>query len=293
MNPPSTPSSSAVLGLAAMPGVAGTSNMSGTAPITQVVPKPKIGDLTLFLSINGTLMYTPWTGGTPSTNWDSTANALPETPFCYCLLNTTDQLKIHTTITKGLSKKFGFANGTYSLSAFESGIWKHLRNMGMDLVFYFLDGNTGTMQNIVNWHLIFLLADIRKIVCEKKVIGAPYKYNTYDLRNLTSSQTFLLSLLTDNLLHAVEQKITDKTSRPEIWMYIVDKTQSDSACCHQRIRDLIHGLCLTNFPSENVRLFNQKCLLMFCELDNANALDNNLLLCLLEAYTKSATKRSG
>ena len=229
-NPPSTPSSSAVLGLAATPGVAGTSNTSGTVPITQVVPKPKIGDLTSFLSINGTYTYTPWTGGIPSTNWDLTASALPETPFCYRSLNTTDQLKIHTAITKGLSKKFGFANGTYSLLAFESGVWKHLRDTGMDSVFYFLDGNTGTMQNIVNRHSIFLLANIREFVRDKKVIGAPYKYDTYNLRNLTCSQTFLLSLLTDNLLHAVEQKITNKTSGPEIWMYIVDKTQSIGFC---------------------------------------------------------------
>ena len=73
-------------------------------------------------------------------------------------------------------------------------------------------------------------------------------------------------------------------------MYIVDKTQSDSARRHQRIRDLICGLHLTDFPGENVRFFNQKCLSMFCELDNADALDNNLLLHLLEAYTKSATE---
>ena len=235
-------------------------------------------------------MYTLWTGGIPSTNWDSTASALPETPFCYCLLNTTDQLKIHTTITKGLSKKFVFANSTYSLLAFKLGVWKHLCNMGMDLVFYFLDGNTGTMENIVNWHSIFLLANIRKIVCDKKVIGSPYKYNMYNLHNLTCSQTFLLLSLTDNLLHAIEQKITNKTSGPEIWMYIVDKTQSDSAQCHQQIWDLICGLHLTDFPGENVRLFNQKCLSMFCELDNANAMDDNLLLHLLEAYTKSATE---
>ena len=118
----------------------------------------------------------------------------PETPFCYRLLNTTDQLKIHTTITEGLSKKFGFANGTYSLLAFELGVWKHLRDVGMDSVFYFLDGNTGTMQNIVNWHSMFLLADIRKCcLWQKKSLGAPYKYNMYDLRSLTCSQTFLLS----------------------------------------------------------------------------------------------------
>ena len=34
----------------------------------------------------------------------------------------------------------------------------------------------------------------------------------------------------------------------------------------------------------------RRCLSMFCELDNANALDDNLLLHLLEAYTKSATE---
>ena len=73
-------------------------------------------------------------------------------------------------------------------------------------------------------------------------------------------------------------------------MYIVDETQSDSARRHQRIRDLIRGLRLTDFPGENVRLFNQKCLSMFRELDNANALDDDLLLRLLEAYTKSATE---
>ena len=60
--------------------------------------------------------------------------------------------------------------------------------------------------------------------------------------------------------------------------------------CHQCISNLIRGLHLTDFPGENVRLFNQKCLSMFCELDNANALYNNLLLRLLEAYTKSATE---
>ena len=109
-------------------------------------------------------------------------------------------------------------------------MWKHLCDMGMDLVFYFLNGNTGTMRNIIDRHSMFLLANIRKFVCDKKIIGAPYKYDTYDLHNLTCSQTFLLLSLTDNLLHAVEQKITNETSGPEIWMYIVDKTQSDSAC---------------------------------------------------------------
>ena len=168
-NPPSTPSSSAVLGLAATPGVVGTSNTSSTVPITQVVPKPKIGDLTSFFKASLVLIRIP---RGPVVYLVRTGIRVPAScrklRFVYCSLNTTDQLKIHTTITKGLSKKFGFANGTYSLLAFESGVWKHLRDMGMDSVFYFLDGNTGTMQNIVNRHSIFLLANIREFVRAKK-----------------------------------------------------------------------------------------------------------------------------
>ena len=197
-------------------------------------------------------------------------------------------------VTKGLDRKFGFGDVTYSLSSFESAVWKHLKECGLDLVFYFwtTDTSTGTvcMEEIITKHLRFLLCNIRTAVTNKKVTGTPVLYNLYDLRNLLSARTFLLHLLSPNLQHNVEQKITDNTSGPEIWMAIVEETQSDLTRRHQRICDQICTLCLTDFPAENVRFFNQHCLGMFKELDNADALDNDLLLCLLEVYTKSATE---
>ena len=73
-------------------------------------------------------------------------------------------------------------------------------------------------------------------------------------------------------------------------MMIIEETQSDSTCRHQHIKDQLRNLHLTDFPSENVCLFNQYCITLFCKLENADALDDDHLLHFLEAFTKCSTE---
>ena len=243
---------------------------------------------------NGTISQVPWTGGKPSDMWDSTLSTEPKTPYCYRPTGTTDQLRIHTVITKGLDRKFGFGDSTYSLNAFSSAVWTHLKECGLDSIFYFpllgTTSSTGTMVDIISKHSRFLFSDIRDTITLKKVTGTQNSYDSYNLRNLASARTFLFQSLTSELQTVLEQKTTDDTTGPELWMLIIEETQSDSTRRHQCVKDQLRNLRLTAFPAENVRLFNQKCVTLFRELENADALDDDLLLCLLEAYTKCATE---
>ena len=235
-------------------------------------------------------------GGKPSTNWDLSFNTEPETPYCYQPTGTTNQLKIHTVVTKGFDRKFGFCDSTstYSLNAFASAVWTHLRACGMDLVFYFLlvddESSTGKMVDIIFKHSRFFLSSIQDTVTSKKVSGTHILYDKYVLRNLASARTFLFQSLTNELQNILEQKMTNKTTGPELWMMIIDEIQSNSVCRYQLLCEKLRTLCFPDFLAENICLFNQKCLTFFKESENADVMDDNLLLHLLDAYTKSTTE---
>ena len=73
-------------------------------------------------------------------------------------------------------------------------------------------------------------------------------------------------------------------------MFIVEEVQSDSTRRHQRIKKEIRSLTLAKFASENITLFNGAMLERFRELDNADVLEDDLLLTLYEAYMSASTE---
>jgi len=146
------------------------------------------------------------------------------------------------------------------------------------------------MLEIVSMHSRFLLSQIGDTVKEKKDPTVTQAYDPYDLKNLGASAQFLLDSLSDDLRHAIERKVEESCSGPEIWMAIVDEVQSDTTRRHQRIKEDLRKLRLSSYGNENVKLFMQDAIEMFRELDNANVLEDDLLLTLLEAFTKASTE---
>ena len=158
------------------------------------------GVITTTVGSAGTaILVIPWTDGKPSVKWDATANSEAAWHYCYCPLSTLDQLKIHRVTVKGLDRKFGANDPTYHLSALKSSVWKHLKNTGMDSVFYFFDKEASKMQEIISMHSRFMLSEVSDIIQEKKDPAFTVPYNGFDFKNLGASPKFLLDCLSDKL----------------------------------------------------------------------------------------------
>jgi len=257
-----------------------------TAPV-----KPTIGDLiAVGIDAAGKDIQVAWTGGKPTVAWDATSHTEPESPFCYRPSATSDQLKIHTAMTKGLTLKFGAEDPSYPLPAFEAAVWKHLTDTGMDSVFYILDSVSGEMLDVISKHSRFYPSMVTDFVTAKRTSKGKGFYDLYDHKNLVSSRKFLLDSLTPDLRHTVERKIEESSSGPEVWMHLVEEIQSDSTRRFQRIKTEIRGLSLSSFPAENIKLFNMAAFDRFHELDNADELEDDLLLTLMDVYITASTE---
>ena len=207
-----------------------TSVVQAAIPAAPAAIAPKIGGL-LATGVGPTqaLVLVPWVGGVPMPAWDATRNTEPESPFCMHPVGTGEQLRIHAVSVKGLKEKFGAGDATYPLASFETAVWEHLVDKGLDSVFYILEPHTNDMVEIVTRHSRFPMSYIRTYIKTMQDPSSPCTYDTYDNKNLVSARKFILASLTDELHHAVERQIDETTTRPEVWMLVIEQVQSDTS----------------------------------------------------------------
>jgi len=155
-------------------------------------PTPKIGGL---VKVSDTLSI-PWTGGVPSAAWDASGNLKASFFSCYRPApGSTDYSKTMIAVTKPIDKKFEVGDSTYPLAAFESAVWTHLRNTGMDSIFHVFDVDAVEMVEIVHRHSRFLLSHVRDFVAGKSDMSQKDSYDSYDVENLSLSRAFFLKVL--------------------------------------------------------------------------------------------------
>ena len=257
-----------------------------------MVPPQVGGVLVTIVGSAGATVQTPWVGGAPSATWNASANSEPESPFCMRPVGTCNQLKIHAATVKELDTKFGPHDLSYSLLSLETAVWEQVSDKGLDTIFYVLDPQSGVMEELITRHSRFPISYVCNYVNKLKDPINAVHYDVFNVKNLVSARMFLLSSLSDELRQVIERKINNSTSAPEVWMYeyIVKEVQSDSTRRHQCIKKEIRSLTLAKFPLENITLFNSVMLEKFRELDNADVLEDDLLLTLYEAYMNASTE---
>jgi len=261
-----------------------------TSPIAVV--SPKIGGLLLVtVGSSGLTLNLPWTGGQPTVAWDATLNPKPTFVSCYRPApGAVDHTKTFIAVTKSLDKKFESGDASYPLSAFESAVWKHLRDCGLDSVFYVLDKDALEMVEIIHKHSRFLMSHVKDFISDKLDTHMADCYDPYDIDNLQFSHAFLIESLGPDLKRSVELKSNDLTPGPILWMMIVEEAQSDSSRRQLRIKTELRSLQLKTYAGENVKSFNKHALGLFRELDYGDVLEDDLLLCLLQSYCKATTE---
>ena len=205
-------------------------------PLPPTPPKPTVG---------GMIKETPRTGG-PRVK--EKRHKQPRTPMCFRPEDYDKSLKIYTKCITGLEAKFkGQGDTEYSLQAFSEDVWKHLVDTGMDSVFYFVDPVDKLEKSIIQHHARFTLKDIKDAVVK-------FSGDQYDRQNLEWSERFLTGSIATSLQKSISKYSTIDMTGPELWMLIVQETQSNSVRALMSLANELLTMQLSKYPGENVKL---------------------------------------
>ena len=158
------------------------------APVTV---SPKIG---------GVYKNYQWTGGKPSAEWNGTEIRSPESPFCFRFDDPSKQLKNYSALTTCTTQKFK-RNDAYTLPSFLRDVIWHMKHVGMDSIFYFINpANDKERLSILTYHSRFSGPQITSQIQDSREYEI---YDQFDEANLKMSYVWFLNALDETLLSAI------------------------------------------------------------------------------------------
>ena len=233
-------------------------------PEKMSVVKPKIG------GVKGT---TPWTGGTPNSDWTQSERNRPKTPFCF-RPSVEKDAKTYDKRTGGLAEKFSRDCKKYSVQAFASDVDRHMQEHGMDSVFYTKDDG-GKMVNILQHYSKFTNSQVQENKIKELYDGS---YDDYDKDNADWSATFLLNSINTEMRKEILPLCRPNITGPELWMRLVSDIYADTIQRMELLKDEVRNIQLKNFKGENVKEYATKVMEICTELENAMALPANICI---------------
>jgi len=253
--------------------------MSESSDDATVIVPPKVG---------GVYKNYQWTGGKPTVAWDRTENMAPESPFCFRFDDPAKQLKNYTALTTCTTQKFKRNDALYTLPSFlRDAIW-HMKHVGMDSVFYFVNPADATERlSILSYHSRFTGPEVTSQIVANR---AATVYDKYDDANLKMSYVWLCNALDETLLATIRPQFSERMTGPELFMIMVSEVQSDSIRSLRKKERIFEQLSLTQFPAENVKSMNNHILDTCDELERAGSLPDDAILTITEKYCAATSE---
>ncbi|MGH3053547.1 MAG: hypothetical protein ACRDL7_01040, partial [Gaiellaceae bacterium] len=239
----------------------GTANqVAGTQGFA--TPMPEIGGI----SANGT----PWTGGRRV----KLKNRKPFTVYCHRSDDESRSMKQFTYATKGMEDKYtGDVKDFNTLSIFGKLVMKHLRNSGMDSVFYFVDPVDNEEKCIIE-HFSRFTPDYVLKETEKMT-------DEYDIQNLQWSADFLIVSISKQQKANIAKFPHADNNGPLTWMYLVSENTMANERALQTLLFKLQKLSVRDYPGENVQMCTREISEICQKLDAGNMLPTNIngILC--------------
>jgi hypothetical protein len=207
--------------------------------------------------LNGSILYTAWTGGEPNKEWTSATTPgatvhAPATPLAYRPTNVDKQSKLfNLLIAPSKPGEFKPYDPDYPLTIFERDTAKHFENHGMDSIMYVLSPmDDTTMISVITEHSLLTKSYVKTQVERNRV-----KYDAYDRYNELCAKNYLEASTHSTLTKKLDPFNVKTTSPAELYMMIVQKAQSSSLERAAMLIDKAKTLQLNHFPAENVSLY--------------------------------------
>eukprot|EP00550_Attheya_septentrionalis_P010110 CAMPEP_0198300780 /NCGR_PEP_ID=MMETSP1449-20131203/49466_1 /TAXON_ID=420275 /ORGANISM="Attheya septentrionalis, Strain CCMP2084" /LENGTH=427 /DNA_ID=CAMNT_0044002693 /DNA_START=230 /DNA_END=1510 /DNA_ORIENTATION=+ len=270
---PSTP----VVGTpAAVPAAQTPSTTQPAALVVVIKPtKPIMGDLAELKQD----LFVPWTGGKPaSSDWkglDSSARTEFESPNQLRSTYANDSAKSYNHRRRGDETKFKKGD---SLSDFQTKVWNHLEDSGMDSIAYLQDPEDSTvMTDVVK---SFSRYTILTGIAASKLLSP--KFDKYDRLNDAASKTYLLDSLDTSILEDMMHTIEPDDTFAIVWLRVIEVVQSMSIERFNEIKERIKKRHPKQYPGEDVAALTKDLMQDAKELTIAGQYDHNLTLTILE-----------
>jgi hypothetical protein len=158
--------------------------------------KPLMGGLVALVKDE----WSAWTGGKPNSDWTELETLVLD-------ITSPNQLRpVHASAAQkgynhrrtGLTTKF---NPSSDWTVFQTAVWNHLRDSGMDTIAYLKDPEDDKkMSNVVKSHARYTV-DSAKTLCAEQVA----KYDKHDRTNDVAAKAFLLASIEESLSNRVEE----------------------------------------------------------------------------------------
>ncbi len=164
-----------------------------------------------------------WTGGQPKFDW----SGLEGDPQSYTSPNqlrpvsVTAAQKSYNHRKAGMTTKYARKD---DLVDFQTRIWDHLSDTGMDTIAFLPDpGDPSRMMNVVKEHSRFTLATAKELSNEQAKL-----YDTFDTANDASARKFLLESISTDLSKHITERLDKNPTFAAVWLQFIKSIQSTS-----------------------------------------------------------------
>ena len=226
--------------------------------------------------------WSAWTGGKPNSDWSSLETAATEntSPNQLRPVYASAAQKGYNHRRTGLTTKFTPAS---DLSVFQTAVWNHLVDTGMDTIAYLQDPeDSDKMSNVVKSHARFTM-DSAKVLSAIQVT----KYDKYDKTNDVAASAYLLASIEDSLSNKVEEKLEDTDAFPIVWLQLIKTIQSTSVERFEDIKQTIKKRHPSQYSGENLEQLAADFRRDARELTTAGQYDHNLTLTMLKIFLQA------
>ena len=273
--PPGTPSVGTTAAPQPSPGVA----TQASSPV--FVPKsPTMGSTVIYSATE----HVAWTGGQPEASWTGLhpkAGTSPTSPNQYRSNSLAVSQKSHNYRKTGMSSKFKRSD---DLEIFETTLWNHLTDTGMDTITYLVDPlDQSATVSCVKTHARLSLEVVRdKLAIQTKL------YDEYDKANDKAAIAYLLDSLDPAVAKELRTKTTESDNFPVVYLQFIKTVRSViSVERFKTIKDRIASRKAANYPGEDLNKLALDFMTDAQELEIANQYTHDLTLTMLETFMKA------
>ena len=257
------------------PTPGGTSGADTPSSSVSKPAKPIMGGLVALVKDD----WSAWTGGKPKYDWTGLEHPLDDntSPNQLRPVYASAAQKGYNHRRTGLSTQF---TPSSDLAVFQTAIWNHLVDTGMDTIAYLQDPEDSTkMTNVVKSHARYTV-DTAKLLSTVQVA----KYDKYDRTNDVAAKAYLLASIESSLSNKVEEKLEDTDSFPIAWLQLIKTIQSTSVERFEDIKQAIKKRHPSQYAGENLEQLAADFRRDARELTTAGQYDHNLTLTMLKIF---------
>ena len=221
-------------------------------------------------------------GGKPKPDWSGLADGVDRSMSnsCYRSMDPVAGLKSSRYRVKGLEKKF---DPKQSVSIFNSAVWDHLEEYGLDTIAYLNDPREmNQMQNVVRNHAQFT-GDMNTAVQISKNL---YKsFDTWDKKHDLEAKSFLMDSLSDELKEDFKPFYNKHEDTFAItWLKLIHYLISTNSKSFDKVKEVIRNMKPQNYPGQNIRDMATDYMRKCEELINAGHFDYSLILNIADGF---------